>query len=53
MRHIPPCLQQLQAQAEWHGANEPFTRRDVWKGTQRLSANSSVHKLLLITIFQV
>jgi len=53
MAHMPPCRQQLQAQADRQGADAPFTSTDVWKGIQRLNANKSVQQQLLITILLV
>jgi len=43
-------MQQPQVQADWHEAEAPFISKDVWKGIQRLRANSSVQQQLLITI---
>jgi len=48
--HIPPCMQQWEAQADWHEAAVPFIGNNIWKEPHRPTAKRSVVQNALITI---
>ncbi len=53
MGHIPPCMQHLQEQADWHEAGCPFISSGTWKEPHNPRATSSVQEKRLITFFLV
>lgn len=50
IKHIPPCMQQREVQADWRDTSVPLTMRNAWKEPHKPAVTSSIPKNLLITI---